>query len=58
MNINKNKLLSILSSAAFAFLSLLVLFPVVAGALASFRPGRELIRRGLSINLDFFYIVI
>jgi len=53
MNHNKKKLLSILSTAAFALLSLLVLFPVVAGALASFRPGRELIRRGLSINLDF-----
>lgn len=53
MNINKKKLLSAVSTAAFAFLSLLVLFPVLAGFLASFRPGRELIRRGLSINLDF-----
>lgn len=31
----------------------MVIFPVFAGLLASFRPGRELIRRGLSINLDF-----
>lgn len=53
MNHNKKKLLSILSTACFAFLSLLVMFPVLAGFLASFRPGRELIRRGLSINLDF-----
>ena len=28
------------------------MFPLVAGLFASFRPGRELIRRGLSINLD------
>ncbi|MTK06943.1 MAG: carbohydrate ABC transporter permease [Hungatella sp.] len=53
MNINKKKLLSTVSTAVFAILSLLVLFPVLAGFLASFRPGRELIRRGLSINLDF-----
>ena len=53
MKINKKKLLSAVSTAAFSFLSLLVLFPVLAGFLASFRPGRELIRRGLSINLDF-----
>nr|WP_314464839.1 carbohydrate ABC transporter permease [uncultured Clostridium sp.] len=53
MNHNKKKLLTILSTASFAFLCILVMFPVVAGALASFRPGRELIRRGLSINLDF-----
>lgn len=36
----------------FIFLCFLVLFPVLAGLFASFRPGRELIRRGLSINLD------
>jgi arabinosaccharide transport system permease protein len=49
---NKKKVLSILSTVFFAFLSCLVLFPVLAGLLASFRPGRELIRRGLSINLN------
>lgn len=36
-----------------AVLGFFVLFPVLAGALASFRPGIELLRRGLSINLDF-----
>lgn len=49
---NKKKLLSILSMVFFIFLCFLVLFPVLAGLFASFRPGRELIRRGLSINLD------
>lgn len=52
MNNRKNKLLTVLSTVFFAILCFLVLFPVLAGFLASFRPGRELIRRGLSINLD------
>ena len=37
----------------FALISAVIIFPVFSGFLASFRPGRELIRRGLSINLDF-----
>ena len=37
----------------FALISAVTIFPVFSGFLASFRPGRELIRRGLSINLDF-----
>lgn len=37
----------------FTVLGILIIFPVFAGALASFRPGRELVRRGLAINLDF-----
>lgn len=49
----KKKFLIILSTVFFACLCCVVLFPVLAGFLASFRPGRELIRRGLSINLDF-----
>ena len=36
----------------FAFISFVIIFPVFSGFIASFRPGRELIRRGLSINLD------
>ena len=31
---------------------MIIIFPVFAGLLASFRPGTELIRRGLSIDLD------
>lgn len=49
----KNTILSVVSTAFFAVLGLLVIFPVFAGLLASFRPGRELIRRGLAVNLDF-----
>lgn len=48
----KNKILSVFATAWFAILSLIIVFPLFAGLLASFRPGRELIRRGLSINLD------
>lgn len=44
---------TILGTGFFAVLSLIIVFPVFAGLLASFRPGTELIRRGLSINLDF-----
>lgn len=49
----KNTFLTILATGFFGILGFLVIFPVLAGLLASFRPGRELIRRGLSINLDF-----
>lgn len=48
----KNTLLTVLSTGFFGILGFLVIFPVLAGLLASFRPGRELIRRGLSINLN------
>ena len=44
---------TILGTGFFAILSAIIIFPVFAGLLASFRPGTELIRRGLSINLDF-----
>lgn len=43
---------TILGTGFFAVLSAIIIFPVFAGLLASFRPGTELIRRGLSINLD------
>lgn len=49
----KNTILSVISTAFFAILGFIVVFPLIAGVLASFRPGRELIRRGLSVNLDF-----
>lgn len=44
---------TILGTGFFVVLCGLVAFPLLAGLLASFRPGTELIRRGLSINLDF-----
>lgn len=48
----KNKVLSVISTGFFTILGFLVIFPVFAGLIASFRPGQELIRKGLSINLD------
>lgn len=44
---------TILSTGFFAVLSILIFFPILAGLIASFRPGRELIRRGLSVDWDF-----
>ena len=49
----KRKIGTIHSTGFFAILGPIVIFPVFAGLMASFRPGRELIRRGLAINLDF-----
>ncbi len=49
----KNKILSVLATGWFAILSFIIVFPLLAGLIASFRPGTELIRRGLSVDLDF-----
>ena len=49
----KRTFLSILGTVWFAALSFIVVFPIIAGLVASFRPGTELIRKGLSIDLDF-----
>ena len=48
----RRKVFTVLSTGFFAILSAIIVFPVFAGLLASFRPGRELIRKGLSIDLD------
>lgn len=48
----KRIILTIISTGFFACLCAIIIFPVFAGLLASFRPGTELIRRGLAINLD------
>lgn len=48
----KRKVLTVISTGFFAVLSAIIVFPVFAGLLASFRPGRELIRKGLAIDLD------
>lgn len=48
----KNKILSVIATGWFAILSFIIVFPLIAGLIASFRPGTELIRRGLSIDLD------
>lgn len=51
--VKRNPVASVLATLLFAVMGFLVIFPVLAGALASFRPGVELLRRGLSINLNF-----
>ena len=43
---------SIIWTAFFLILSLILIYPLFCGLVASFRPGRELIRRGLALNLD------
>ncbi len=47
------KIKSVLGTGLFVVLCVIIAFPVVAGLLASFRPGTELIRRGLSIDFNF-----
>ena len=44
---------TILATGFFAIMCGIIVFPVFAGLLASFRPGTELIRKGLAIDLDF-----
>ncbi len=48
----KHIVLSILGTGFFIILCGIIAFPVLAGLLASFRPGTELIRRGLAIDLN------
>lgn len=45
--------LSFLATLLFAVLCFFIAFPLLAGLLASFRPGRELVQNGLAINWDF-----
>ena len=44
---------TIISTGLFAIIGFFIAFPLVAGLLASFHPGRELVQNGLSLNLDF-----
>ena len=43
---------TILATGWFAVLGIIIIFPILAGLLASFRPGTELIRKGLAIDLN------
>lgn len=47
---NIRKTISVLATLWFAILSGIIVFPLLAGLIASFRPGTELIRKGLSID--------
>lgn len=46
------KIGTVFATGFFAILSFILAYPLICGFVASFRPGRELIRRGLSLNLD------
>lgn len=43
---------TILATGWFTILGIIIVFPILAGLLASFRPGTELIRKGLAIDLN------
>ena len=49
----KRKVGTVLLTGFFAILSAIIAFPLLAGLLASFHPGRELLQNGLSLNLNF-----
>lgn len=49
----KTTVLTVLGTGLFVLLCFFIVFPVFAGFLASFRPGQQLMRNGLSIDLDF-----
>lgn len=48
----KHKIFSILATFFFSILGMIVIFPFVTIFFASFRPGQELIRYGLSMKID------
>ena len=48
----ESTLLTTFSILLFVILSLLILYPLLAAFLASFRPGQELMRYGLNLNPD------
>ena len=49
---SSSKVGTFFATGLFAVICFIVVFPLLAGLLASFSPGTELIRKGLSINLD------
>ncbi len=49
----KTSVLTVLGTGLFVVLCFFIVFPVFAGLLASFRPSQQLMRNGLSIDLDF-----
>lgn len=53
MKKKKFSLITVLLLILFIIIAALTLLPFVSIALASFRPGTELMRQGLGLNLDF-----
>ncbi|MDE7313628.1 MAG: carbohydrate ABC transporter permease [Eubacterium sp.] len=49
----KTTVLTVLGTGLFVVLCFFIVFPVFAGLLASFRPGQQLMRNGLSVDLNF-----
>ena len=49
---SRQKLGTVLATGFFVVICFLIAFPLLAGLLASFRPGRELVQNGLAINWD------
>ena len=50
---SNHRVASVLATGLFVLLCGFIAFPLLAGLLASFRPGRELVQNGLAINWDF-----
>ena len=50
---SNHKVASVLSTGLFAILGVLIAFPLLAGFFASFQEGREVVMKGMSLNLDF-----
>lgn len=44
---------TVLSTGIFAVVCVLIAFPLLAGLMASFRPGREVVQKGMSLSFDF-----
>lgn len=49
----KRNFLTVAVTGFFALLCCILLFPMLAGFLASLRPGRVLLQKGLALDLDF-----
>ena len=50
---SNHKVASVLATGLFILICFFVAFPLLAGLIASFRPGRELVQNGLAISWDF-----
>ena len=50
---SNHKVGTVIGTGIFVILCAFIAFPLLAGLMASFRPGRELVQNGLAINFDF-----
>ena len=50
---SNHKIATVLATGLFVLLCGFIAFPLLAGLMASFRPGRELVQNGLAISFDF-----